>query len=94
MNDDKIIICRCEDVTRKDIRRLLEQGHTTFEDLKRLLRVGMGPCQGNTCGQLIQEEIAAFLNVPKEDVPIQKTRPLTTGVPLKEIASGGDHEKR
>jgi bacterioferritin-associated ferredoxin len=94
MNDKNVIICRCEDVTRQEIRGLLEQGYTTFEDLKRLLRVGMGPCQGNTCGQLIQQEIATFLNRSKEDVPIQKTRPLTTGVPLAKIASGGNHEKR
>lgn len=94
MNDDKVILCRCEDVTRKDIRHLLEQGYTTFEDLKRLLRVGMGPCQGNTCEKLIQEEIAAHLKIPKECVATQKTRPLTTGVPLAKIACGGDHEKR
>ncbi|MFP4178137.1 MAG: (2Fe-2S)-binding protein [Acholeplasmataceae bacterium] len=94
MNDDHIILCRCEDVTRKEVRRLLEQGYTTFEDLKRLLRVGMGPCQGDTCGHLIQQEIAAFLKVPIESVPIQKARPLTTGVPLQKIASGDDHEKR
>lgn len=94
MNDDKVIICRCEDVTRKEIRLLLEQGHTSFEDLKRLLRVGMGPCQGNTCSQLIQEEIASFLNVSKDKIPTQKTRPLTTGVPLDKIAYGGENEKR
>ena len=72
MNDDKIIICRCEDVTLKDIKDLLQQGYTNFEDLKRLLRVGMGACQGNTCGQLIQREIAKFLNKSIEEIPLQK----------------------
>ena len=39
----------------------INEGYTNFEDLKRLLRVGMGPCQGNTCGHLIQRELANFL---------------------------------
>ena len=61
MKKDQTIICRCEDVTLKQIHDLMDQGYTTFEDLKRLLRVGMGPCQGNTCGHLIQRELATYL---------------------------------
>ena len=36
----------------------------TFEEIKRILRVGMGPCQGNTCGQLLQREISKYLKIP------------------------------
>ncbi len=86
----KIIICRCEDVTLKQIRDKIEEGYTNFEDLKRLLRVGMGPCQANTCGGLIQRELATHLKAKVEDVKIHKTRPLTMGVPLKAIAEGTD----
>ncbi|HHT39985.1 MAG: (2Fe-2S)-binding protein [Acholeplasmatales bacterium] len=92
MNDDKIIICRCEDVTLKDIKDLLQQGYTNFEDLKRLLRVGMGACQGNTCGQLIQREIAKFLNKSIEEIPLQKVRPLISGVPLEKISEASKDE--
>ncbi len=42
MSEKDIIICRCEDVTLEDIHRCLDQGYTTFEELKRILRVGMG----------------------------------------------------
>lgn len=86
---DKTIICRCEDVTLEKIHEYLEKGYTSFEDLKRLIRVGMGPCQGNTCGHLIQREIAKYLGVPVETVKTQKVRPLTVGVELKKIAE--DH---
>ena len=86
---DKTIICRCEDVTLEKIHEYLEKGYTNFEDLKRLIRVGMGPCQGNTCGHLIQREIAKYLGVPVETVKTQKVRPLTIGVELKKIAE--DH---
>jgi len=53
MNDKSVIICRCEDISRAKIHEYLEKGFTNFEDLKRQLRVGMGPCQGQTCGELI-----------------------------------------
>jgi len=86
MNNKDIIICRCEDVNLEQIHQLLEQGYTNFEDLKRLLRVGMGPCQANTCGFLIQREIAKFLGKPMEEVPVHRVRPLITGVQLSKIA--------
>jgi bacterioferritin-associated ferredoxin len=86
MNKKDIIICRCEDISLQQIHDFLDQGYTTFEDMKRLLRVGMGPCQANTCGHLIQREIANYLGKKVEDIPIHKVRPLTTGVPLKSIA--------
>lgn len=92
MKKDKIIICRCEDVSLEEIHKLLEAGHTNFEDLKRLLRVGMGACQGNTCGGLIQREIAKFLNKPVEEIPVHKVRPLITGVPIEAITKGDNNE--
>lgn len=92
MDKSKVILCRCEDVTLADVHRLLEEGYTTFEDLKRLLRVGMGPCQANTCGHLVQKEIAQFLNIPLDEVSIQKVRPLTMGVTLDQIVKGDHNE--
>lgn len=92
MSKERIIICRCEDVSLDEIHELLNQGHTSFEDIKRLLRVGMGACQGNTCGGLIQREIAKFLNKSVEEIPVHKIRPLVTGVPLEAIAKGDQDE--
>lgn len=93
MRREDIIICRCEDVSLKQIHDLLEQGYTTFEDLKRLLRVGMGPCQANTCGHLIQRELAKHLGQSVEVTPVHKVRPLVLGVPLKKIAEDQDDER-
>lgn len=88
MRKEDIIMCRCEDVSLDQIHKLLEEGYTTYEDLKRLLRVGMGPCQANTCGHLIQRELATYFKKPIEEVPVHKVRPLVMGVPLKKIAEG------
>lgn len=92
MNKEKIIICRCEDITLADIHELFEKGYTDIEEIKRLLRVGMGPCQGNTCNGLIQREIAKYLGVKVEDVKTQKVRPLVTGVKLNAIRDGAVDE--
>jgi len=92
MSDKDIIICRCEDVTLADVKKCLNEGYTTFEEIKRILRVGMGPCQGQTCGILVQREIAKFLNKRIEDIKMPKTRPLTTGVVLADIAGSQDEE--
>jgi bacterioferritin-associated ferredoxin len=90
MSKKDVIICRCEDVTLEDLHNVLEEGYTTFEEVKRILRVGMGPCQGNTCGLLVQREIAKFTKKPLNEVKTQKVRPLTSGVKLKSIVENAN----
>ncbi|MDD7466022.1 MAG: anaerobic glycerol-3-phosphate dehydrogenase subunit GlpA [Actinomycetaceae bacterium] len=44
------LICECELVTRSMIEQALaDQPHANFDDLRRQLRIGMGPCQGTFC---------------------------------------------
>lgn len=88
MNKENIIICRCEDVTLADVYHLFDLGYTDIEEIKRILRVGMGPCQGNTCNGLIQRELAKYLGVSIDKVKTQKVRPLITGVKLNAIKDG------
>ena len=92
MNKKDIIICRCEDVSLQDIHDCIEEGYTTFEDLKRILRVGMGPCQANTCGLLVQRELAKYTNTPLKEVKIHKVRPLISGVKLSSIVENAKNE--
>ncbi|MGA4506577.1 anaerobic glycerol-3-phosphate dehydrogenase subunit GlpA [Propionibacteriaceae bacterium G1746] len=47
---DDQIICECELMNRGMITQLMaEQPTATFDDLRRQLRLGMGPCQGGFC---------------------------------------------
>lgn len=94
MSKQPVILCRCEDITQAQVRAMLEQGYTTYEDLKRQLRVGMGPCQGQTCGELLQREIASFLGKKYDEIPTHKIRPMTTGVKLKAIKEAANDEER
>ncbi|HQB84187.1 MAG TPA: (2Fe-2S)-binding protein, partial [Candidatus Rifleibacterium sp.] len=43
------IICRCQDVTEDEIIAAIRQGATTIDEIRRLVRAGMGSCQGRTC---------------------------------------------
>jgi sarcosine oxidase subunit alpha len=43
-------VCFCEDVTRKDVRRAMDEGYDSIELLKRYSTISMGPCQGRMCG--------------------------------------------
>lgn len=92
MNKRNVIICRCEDVTLQELHDVLEEGYTTFEDVKRILRVGMGPCQASTCGLLVQQEIAKFLGKRVKDIETHVTRPLTMGVKLGKIKEAAEDE--
>jgi NADPH-dependent 2,4-dienoyl-CoA reductase/sulfur reductase-like enzyme len=49
------VICRCEDVTVGEIRRNLSRGFFTPAALKKRCRIGMGPCQGRICADLLFE---------------------------------------
>jgi glycerol-3-phosphate dehydrogenase len=56
------VVCECELVARRQVEaRLAEDGRAGLDDLRRDLRLGMGPCQGGLCahraaGMLHQRE--------------------------------------
>ncbi len=93
MNEgDNTILCRCSDVTRARVRALIAEGYTSFDEIKRLTRAGMGPCQGKTCQQLILREIALATGKPVAALTPQTTRPPVVGVPLRLIAKEAAHD--
>ncbi|HHY62309.1 MAG: (2Fe-2S)-binding protein [Bacillota bacterium] len=90
--DDDVIVCRCEDVTLGDIRRLIANGYHTIDEIKRISRAGMGQCQGRTCRHLIARELATALGVSVEEVEMPTFRPPTRPVLLSTIARGEGDE--
>ncbi|MBM7613745.1 (2Fe-2S)-binding protein [Alkaliphilus hydrothermalis] len=81
-------ICRCSDLTLQDIRDLINKGYNTFDELKRISRVGMGPCQGRTCLPLVLRELSIATGKP-----ISELCPGTFRPPIKSIKLGAiaDH---
>jgi NAD(P)H-nitrite reductase large subunit len=75
--DDDMIICRCEEVTKGEIRRAVHDGMFTLTEIRRYLRTGMGLCQGQTCGRLVKTIVARELGVsPLEIEPAVSRAPM------------------
>lgn len=82
--DDDLIICRCEEITKGEIRRAVHEGMYTMIEVKRYLRAGMGLCQGQTCGRLIRPIIAKELGVPVSDLEMNRPRSPVRPIEMKE----------
>ncbi len=99
MNDDEILICRCEEITLRQIRECIAQGFTTLTELRRFLRVGMGPCQGRGCRELLLRELAQATGKPIEELSLPTFRPpakpVIVGLIGKSPSSdpGSNHER-
>ena len=88
---DRTIVCRCEDLTLQEIRDLIHEGHQSTDEIKRMSRCGMGPCQGKGCRQVVAREIAAATGQRPEDIKMPKFRPPVKPVKLG-IFLGGEEE--
>ena len=80
--DKETILCRCEDITQDEVIDAIQSGAGTLEELKRILRVGMGPCQGRTCGPMLISLLSRSLKKPATEIDEWKKRP-----PLKPVPS-------
>ncbi len=94
--DDEMIICRCEEITKGEIRRAVHDGMYTLTEIRRFLRSGMGLCQGQTCGRLVRGIIAKELGVSPAEVdhatPRAPMRPVEMVVLGNERLNGGEKE--
>lgn len=91
MKDD-VIVCRCEDVTYGEIARAVESGLRTTEEIKRVLRCGMGPCQGRTCSRLIARIISEKTGASIAEIELPATRPPARPVEIGILAKQDDEE--
>jgi len=66
--DDELIICRCEEITKGEIRRAVHDGMFNVHEVRRFLRCGMGLCQGQTCARLVKSIIARELNISQSEL--------------------------
>jgi len=73
--DDDLVICRCEEITKGEIRKAVHNGLRTMNEIKRFLRPGMGPCQGLSCTPLVKQIIARELHVSANDLDECTARP-------------------
>ena len=79
-NDDDLVICRCEEITKGEIRKAVHLGMWTLTEVKRLTRSGMGLCQGQTCQKHVKNIVAAELHCKPLDV-----REITVRPPIRPV---------
>lgn len=78
--DDDILICRCEEISKGEIRQAVHDGIRTMEEMRRYLRNGMGLCQGQTCGKLVKGIIAR-----ERGVNMTALEPSTSRSPIRPV---------
>ncbi len=93
MNNSTVMFCRCEDVTKEMILDCIAKGYRTIDEIKRITRAGMGPCQGRTCRMLIAQELANAYQIPIEEVMMPTFRPPTKPVLMGVLADAYEAEK-
>ena len=78
--DDDMIVCRCEEVTKGQIRQAVHDGMFTITEIRRYLRTGMGLCQGQTCAKLVKRIVANELKVSMDVL-----EPASSRAPMRPI---------
>lgn len=80
---DKVMVCRCEDVTLHEIEQAVERGHRDLESVKRYTGFGTGWCQGKQCVALCAGLLPLLGEGDKQGIAAD--RPITPRPPLHPI---------
>ncbi|MEG0895221.1 MAG: (2Fe-2S)-binding protein [Oscillospiraceae bacterium] len=91
--DDNTIVCRCEELTLGQIRELIRKGYTSVDEIKRISRATMGPCQGRTCRPLIMAEIAKMTGKPMSEIETGTFRPPVKPIKMSTLLNGGEDDE-
>jgi len=81
--EDDTVICRCEEITRGEIKDVIRNGIQTLNGVKRVTRAGMGLCQGQTCQQLVARILTEELGLSAADID-----PTTARGPVRPLRLG------
>ena len=81
------IVCRCEEVTAKDILDAVAIGATGPNQLKAYRRTGMGPCQGRLCGLTVTELMAQARAKNPREIGYYRLRAPVKPITLAELAA-------
>lgn len=89
---DEVVVCRCEEVTAGEIRRVAKLGCSGPNQMKSFTRCGMGPCQGRMCGLTVSEILAEKNAQSPEQTGYYRLRPPFKPITLGQLASAAEGE--
>lgn len=81
------VVCRCEEVTARDVLESVAIGATGPNQLKAYRRTGMGPCQGRLCGLTVTELMAEARGKTPQEIGYYRLRAPVKPIMLSELAS-------
>ncbi len=84
--NNNYIVCRCEEITLKDIEKAIKKGADTIQDVKKITRAGMGPCQGTTCYKIISKIINQKTGKLLSEITLDTQRPPSLPISLKVLS--------
>jgi bacterioferritin-associated ferredoxin len=87
-DDDDLVICRCEEITKGEIKEAIRNGMRTLNGIKRVTRAGMGLCQGQTCQRLVSQILAGELGRPSGEFESTTARAPVRPIKLSVLATG------
>lgn len=68
IDEENMYVCRCEEITKAEVIAAIRNGAASVNEVKRVLRPGMGLCQGRNCAKTIERLIAQELHIPPAKV--------------------------
>jgi bacterioferritin-associated ferredoxin len=86
------IVCRCEDISEEDVIQAIDAGYTDIEELRKKLRIGMGPCQGRVCIQLVARILERKTGKKISKIPLPTVRPPIVPISLGTLACEKDEK--
>ena len=80
---ENTILCRCEDITKRDIINAVNNGAKNLNQIKSWTRFGMGPCQGRTCQYSVAKVASEELKCNVKDLSYLTGRTPLRPFPLR-----------
>lgn len=72
-----LIICRCEEVSLKDIKHTIRNYHSSAREIKLRTRAGMGYCGGRMCRPMINALLEELQGAsPDHHIPLKVQPPI------------------
>lgn len=74
---DKLIICRCEEVSLQDIKETADKYECSAREVKLRTRAGMGYCGGRTCRPAVDAVLSEVTGeITSHTIPLKVQPPV------------------
>jgi bacterioferritin-associated ferredoxin len=79
------VVCRCEDVTAREVAAAIDDGAGTLDAVKASTRVTMGRCQGRNCLATVAAMFSRARGIGVADLALPRARPPARPIPLGDL---------